>query len=203
MSSTKFWKIVTDALAGRVTSTENAITTLNSSNLLHSGDNISLLANNANYQTLTQVDTKINALINSAPGTLDTLGEIASALAAEDSAIAALTAVNNTQNTQIATLTTQGTANANAIAALALENSTVTGRVTLGVNFNLVDYPQSRLHIVATANIIGALPAVTSDRVFVIKNAPSSTGTITINSVAIAPGEIYEVSSDGTAWVEW
>ena len=41
------------------------------------------------------ISTAINNLINSAPGTLDTLGEIATALAADESAAAALTTVVN------------------------------------------------------------------------------------------------------------
>ena len=43
------------------------------------------------YATETYVGTAINNLINSAPGTLDTLGEIATALQSDESAIGALT----------------------------------------------------------------------------------------------------------------
>jgi hypothetical protein len=43
------------------------------------------------------ISTAINSLINSAPGTLDTLGEIATALAADESAAAALTTLVNTK----------------------------------------------------------------------------------------------------------
>ena len=43
------------------------------------------------------ISTAINNLINSAPGTLDTLGEIATALAADESAAAALTIVVNSK----------------------------------------------------------------------------------------------------------
>ena len=43
-------------------------------------DNISTLTNDSNYANQTYVDTAINNLINSAPGTLDTLGEIATAI---------------------------------------------------------------------------------------------------------------------------
>jgi len=43
------------------------------------------------------ISTAINNLINSAPGTLDTLGEIATALAADESAAAALTTVVNSK----------------------------------------------------------------------------------------------------------
>lgn len=40
-----------------------------------------------------QVDAAVNALVNAAPGTLDTLGEIAAALAADEAVVAALTTV--------------------------------------------------------------------------------------------------------------
>jgi len=43
------------------------------------------------------ISTAINNLINSAPGTLDTLGEIATALAADESAAASLTTLVNTK----------------------------------------------------------------------------------------------------------
>ena len=43
------------------------------------------------------ISTAVNNLINSAPGTLDTLGEIATALAADESAAAALTTVVNSK----------------------------------------------------------------------------------------------------------
>ena len=49
------------------------------------------------YATETYVGTAINNLINSAPGTLDTLGEIATALQADGSAIGALTTVINSK----------------------------------------------------------------------------------------------------------
>jgi len=45
----------------------------------------------------TEITAAINSLINSAPGTLDTLGEIATALAADESAAAALTTLVNTK----------------------------------------------------------------------------------------------------------
>jgi hypothetical protein len=116
--STKIQKIVTDALATRVTATESGITTIQARDLVDVGDNVSTLTNDANYQTQAQVQTKLDALINSAPGTLDTLGEIATALAEDDSAIAALTAVNTTQNNAITAIQTVNATQNTVIAAL-------------------------------------------------------------------------------------
>lgn len=49
----------------------------------------------SSYATQSYVSTQINNLINSAPGTLDTLGEIATQLAADESVVSALTTVVN------------------------------------------------------------------------------------------------------------
>ncbi|NJK56911.1 MAG: hypothetical protein HC939_13335 [Pleurocapsa sp. SU_5_0] len=123
MSSTKLIRVLTDPLKTRLTTAEVTLANLDL-DAVKSNDNISELVNDVQYQTLTQVDTKINALIDSAPGTLDTLGEIATALAAEDSAIAALTAVNTTQNTAIAALQSENAAQATAITAVEDINDT-------------------------------------------------------------------------------
>lgn len=48
-------------------------------------------ANPAGYQTLTQVDARVQLIVGAAPAALDTLAEIATALSAGDSAAAALT----------------------------------------------------------------------------------------------------------------
>ena len=53
--------------------------------------NISTFANDAEYATLTQVDTKIAELVNAAPETLDTLGEIASQIQANIGVLDVLT----------------------------------------------------------------------------------------------------------------
>jgi hypothetical protein len=128
--STKIQKIVTDALATRITATESGITTIQARDLVDVGDNISTLANDAQYQTLTQVDTKINALIGAAPGTLDTLGEIATALADDDSAIAALVAVNTNQNTAIAEVQTINAAQSASITAIETKNTSQDTAIT-------------------------------------------------------------------------
>lgn len=123
--STKIQKIVTDALATRVTAAESGITTIQARDLVDAGDNVSTLTNDAQYQTQAEVQAKLDALINSAPGTLDTLGEIATALADDDSAIAALVA--------------QDTANATAISAIQTVNTTQdTAIATLQADINIV-----------------------------------------------------------------
>lgn len=52
---------------------------------------ISAFTNDSGYQTLTQVNSAIQAVVGAAPAALDTLAEIATQLAADESAAAALT----------------------------------------------------------------------------------------------------------------
>ncbi|MEN9871996.1 MAG: hypothetical protein RLZZ171_2988 [Cyanobacteriota bacterium] len=108
--STKIQKIVTDALSSRITATESGVTAIQTRNLVDEGDNVSVLVNDAGYQNAAQVDTKIQAVVGAAPAALDTLKEIADALADDDSAIAALVA--------------QDTANAAAITNIEAVNTT-------------------------------------------------------------------------------
>lgn len=60
----------------------NDITSLTAtaSTALQPGDNLSELVNDSNFQTESQVDSKIANVIDSAPGALDTLNELAEAL---------------------------------------------------------------------------------------------------------------------------
>lgn len=118
--STKLDRLITDPLNTRLTTAEAKVATIETRDLVELGDNISGLNNDAGYQNATQVDAKITAVVGAAPAALDTLGEIAAALADDDSAIAALVAqdtanataitaiqsVNTTQDTAIANLTT-------------------------------------------------------------------------------------------------
>ena len=39
------------------------------------------------------------------------------------------------------------------------------------------------------------------DKHFIVKNNPTSTGTITVNSFILNPGDIYEAVHDGTEWI--
>ncbi len=118
--STKLDRLITDPLNTRLTTAEAKVATIETRGLVELGDNISELNNDAQYQTLSQVnaiaDTKINALIDSAPGTLNTLGEIATALADDDSAVAAIVAVNTAQNAAIEAIEAVNTTQSAAIA---------------------------------------------------------------------------------------
>lgn len=58
---------------------------------------VSTLVNDSGYQTLSQVNAAIQAVVGAAPAALDTLGEIATQLANDESAIVALTNVVSTK----------------------------------------------------------------------------------------------------------
>lgn len=65
---------------------------------LQSGDNISSLTNDSNYQNAAQVSQAIQNLVNMAPGALDTLAEIASAIGDDPDFSATITnLINNAQ----------------------------------------------------------------------------------------------------------
>ena len=96
-------------------------------------------AGQTSFASNAYVTTQINNLINSAPGTLDTLGQIAANLATEAGAIggiiSSITSVNanvTAANAKIATLQTQVYANANASAYLTTYLPTYTGNITAG-----------------------------------------------------------------------
>lgn len=211
--STKIQKVVTDALATRITATESGITTIQARDLVDVGDNISTLANDAQYQTLTQVDTKINALIGAAPGTLDTLGEIATALAAEDSAIAALTAVNTTQNTAITALETSSSNLQGYIDSVAndlsdLDTIVVTRlsiqRRTIVADLQLTENFASRQNVINTSGATRAilLPTAPNTSVeFEIINHSTSTNDLLFAGETIVPGTRHAVQWDGVEWV--
>ena len=146
---------------------DSRLDAIDSGNFLVNGADVSLLNNNANYQTLVQVDSKINALINGAPGTLDTLGEIAAALAAEDNAIAALTTVNNTQNTNISAL-----------------QSLSHPSVTLGTNPNGLSLNNQAISLaLATGSSAGAMTA--GDKTKLNAIVATGSGAIITNSERI------------------
>ena len=76
--------------------------------------NISYFVNDAEYATATQVDTKIAALVNAAPETLDTLGEIAEQIQANIGVLDVLTQSITTNTNNISGLQnyfTDGAAN--------------------------------------------------------------------------------------------
>lgn len=93
---------------------------------------------NQDAATKNYVETRINALINSAPGTLDTLGEIATALASDESAAGALTTALTNLTTRVTALDTT-----NGAPMYQIETSTgggATGEYDLTHPFNSRDF---------------------------------------------------------------
>lgn len=124
--STKLDRLITDPLNTRLTTAEAKVATIETRGLVELGDNISGLANDVGYQNATQVEAKIQAVVGVAPAALDTLGEIATALADDDDAIA--------------TLVAQDTANASAITTLQDSLAELDASDIPVVGFNSVNY---------------------------------------------------------------
>lgn len=157
--STKLTRQITDPLNTR-------ITTIETRNLVDVGDNISTLNNDAQYQTLTQVnaiaDSKINALIDGAPATLDTLKELATEAEAADTALDGLLAVTSNQGTAITALQTENSAQNTAIADLVQDVASIeTELSTVTIPATRVIYDNTSSEYTGIADVQAALDYMT------------------------------------------
>ena len=79
-----------------------------------------------------------------------------------------------------------------------------TNRETIAVDKTLVNADVNLQHIENStgANLNVIFPVAPNlDKHFIVKNNPTSTGTITVNSFILNPGDIYEAVHDGTEWI--
>ena len=77
-------------------------------------------------------------------------------------------------------------------------------RVTVSGPYTFPAKGPKYMHFVVNEDMTGTLPSSPIiGQHYVIKNSASSTNTITVNSVAVIPGDIYEIIYDGTEWVEY
>ena len=194
-------KLVTDALSLRITQTEADIAAITAGGgvLIAEGDDISLLNNDAQYQTLGEVDAAINALINSAPGTLDTLGELAAALNDNDSEIAAIVAVDTQQNTDIAALQTSLTSVLAELIILNRDRKINVETLTADKTLTVTDFCFQQYTVTVDETI--TLPVTPSLHLrFAFINTAASTGNLLINGDTVLPGERYELIYNGANW---
>ncbi len=208
MTSTKLIRKLTDPLNIRVTQSETNITNLQNTSLVVNS-NITQLTNDAQYQTLNQVDAKINDLIGAAPGTLDTLGEIASALADDDSAIAALVAQDTALGASVTALLQADAASGIEILTLqtevtALKNNVGINRQTLTDDLALTVTSKRRQNLINTSGTVRAVSLPTTpviDHEYEVINHPTSTSNITFVGETLLPTERLVVQYDGVEWV--
>ena len=77
-------------------------------------------------------------------------------------------------------------------------------RVTVSGPYTFPPTGPKYVHFVVNADVTGTLPSSPIlGQHYVIKNSVSSSNTITVNSVPVSPGDIYEIIYDGTEWVEY
>lgn len=117
----------------------------------YGNSNVASYLTSGSYATMTDISTAINSLIGSAPGTLDTLQEIAANLASEAGAIGSITnSIVNTNsnvsaaNAAIATLQSQVYTNSNVASYLPSYSGNIAG-LTLTDQFRLLGAAPSSL----------------------------------------------------------
>ena len=146
-------------------------------------------ANAAQAAAIANTTTQINNLINSAPGTLDTLGEIATALAADESAATALTTLVNTK-APLASPTFTGVVTIPSGASISgfapLASPTLTGTVTLPESTSIGNVTNVELSYLdgVTSTVQGQIDAklasATAATTYAPLASPTLTGTVTL-----------------------
>lgn len=146
------------------------------------------------------VKTAIDGLINSAPGTLDTLGEIATALASNDSAIGAITTaislkadINSAALTGIPTAPTAAPATNSTQLATTAYVDAAAAAVVPGLRYSTTIGDGTATSYVVTHNlnsrdiVIGISEAATPWNVVYADIAKTSVNTVTISGFSVAP----------------
>ena len=146
-------------------------------------------ANAAQAAAIANTTTQINNLIDSAPGTLNTLGEIATALAADESAATALTTLVNTK-APLASPTFTGVVTIPSGASISgfapLASPTLTGTVTLPESTSIGNVSNVELSYLdgVTSTIQGQIDAklasATAATTYAPLASPTLTGTVTL-----------------------
>ena len=141
-------------------------------------------ANAAQAAAIANTTTQINNLIDSAPGTLNTLGEIATALAADESAATALTTLVNTKAplaspTFTGVVTIPSGASISGFAPLAAP--TFTGTVTLPASTTIGNVTNVELSYLdgVTSTVQGQIDAKQDSAIAATTYAPLASPTLT------------------------
>ena len=141
-------------------------------------------ANAAQAAAIANTTTQINNLIDSAPGTLNTLGEIATALAADESAATALTTLVNTKAplaspTFTGVVTIPSGASISGFATLAAP--TFTGTVTLPASTTIGNVTNVELSYLdgVTSTVQGQIDAKQDSAIAATTYAPLASPTLT------------------------
>jgi hypothetical protein len=142
----------------------------------------------------TAITTAVNNLIDSAPGTLDTLAEIATALADDDTAVAALTTAVNARALQT-DLTSGLASKADAAATTSALASKADAAATTSALAAKADASTVATSLAAKADTAG-LPAIIDARVMPAKTDILWTETSDISRFSVVPHSIDTV----TAW---
>lgn len=141
-----------------------------------------LSGNLSSYATQTYVSTQINSLINAAPGTLDTLGEIATALQNDESALGALTTTVSGKISLANLSVTTGTGTTGG--SLSYDNTT--GVFTYRPSNYAYTLPQANTTVLGGVKVDGNTIAInaSSGVIYTTQNL-SNTGSVTFANTTV------------------
>ena len=146
--------------------------------------------------TDTAISTAINNLVNSAPGTLDTLNEIAANLANEGSAINGLLSAVTLANSAILSLTTNAAGQANQITGA--NTAIVTANTGMKSYVDSIVTSLTANNTVQSSQIIGANAAIVTANTGMKSYVDSAVSTLTANA-AVQEMEVSGLRANITA----
>ena len=175
------------ALTARVTAVEGD----SPATALHPGANVSLLTNDAGYQTASQVTTIAQAQIAQAPGVLPVIAQIKAELASDESAAAALlTAVGTKANADLSNVP------ATAIAAvLGYTPATTTQFASYSNTTQILALVNTQIAPLATTTQVAGLASTTQVAALSISSTQLATLVTTTQFSALTTTQILGLSS--------
>jgi hypothetical protein len=169
-------------------------------------DLANLLSQGQGFATQPYVDTKITQLVNGAPGTLDTLKEIADQLAVDESAVAAITTTlaGKANTSSLATVATTGsyTNLINKPTLFSGSYTDLTNKPTISAGNTLVNgLNQVVLGTDGNLTLPGNTSILTSeDSIAVVPDINKSTG-IQVDAPGTGTNHVVTVQTNGNNWL--
>ena len=157
---------------------------------------VSAFTNDSGYQTSSQVNTAIQAVVGAAPAALDTLAEIATQLASDETAVASLVTTVSGKADKATTIAGYGITDAytktqvdSAITSATPSFSTLTGKPTTLSGYGITD--SMTASAISTAIGVETSRATTAESLLAPKASPTFTGTVSgITAAMVGLGNV-------------